>query len=262
MGSSLRCRHIAFPILSCGLGVTVFEFIPAIDVLAGRCVQLAQGDYDRATVFDDDPAAVAARFAAHSIQRLHVVDLDGAKDGRRRNEKTIRRIVEQAGSVPVELGGGLRTLESIEEVLAAGVDRAILGTVALRDPELVRDAARRFPGRIAVGIDAKAGRVAVEGWLALVGVRQVVRHRVLVPAFVGSIPTPPAKPSRGRRPPGRRPSLFAGRGSGAAAPRTYRLRCSCRNTCQLGDRYSIRNGWTFKFGIGRCSTKTGRKRKY
>ena len=151
--------------MSCGLGVTVFEFIPAIDVLAGRCVQLAQGDYDRATVFDDDPAAVAARFAAHSIQRLHVVDLDGAKDGRRRNEKTIRRIVEQAGSVPVELGGGLRTLESIEEVLAAGVDRAILGTVALRDPELVRDAARRFPGRIAVGIDAKAGRVAVEGWL-------------------------------------------------------------------------------------------------
>ena len=145
--------------------MTVFEFIPAIDVLAGRCVQLAQGDYDRATVFDDDPAAVAARFAAHSIQRLHVVDLDGAKDGRRRNEKTIRRIVEQAGSVPVELGGGLRTLESIEEVLAAGVDRAILGTVALRDPELVRDAARRFPGRIAVGIDAKAGRVAVEGWL-------------------------------------------------------------------------------------------------
>ena len=145
--------------------MTDFEFIPAIDVLDGRCVQLAQGDYDRATVFDDDPAAVAARFAAHPIQRLHVVDLDGAKGGRRRNEKTIRRIVEQAGSVPVELGGGLRTLESIEEVLAAGVDRAILGTVALRDPELVRDAARRFPGRIAVGIDAKAGRVAVEGWL-------------------------------------------------------------------------------------------------
>jgi phosphoribosylformimino-5-aminoimidazole carboxamide ribotide isomerase len=148
-----------------GLGVTVFEFIPAIDVLDGRCVQLAQGDYDRATIFDDDPAAVAARFSAHPIQRLHVVDLDGAKDCRRRNEKTIRRIVECAGSVPVELGGGLRTLESIEEVLATGVDRAILGTVALRDPELVRDAARRFPGRIAVGIDAKAGRVAVEGWL-------------------------------------------------------------------------------------------------
>ncbi len=147
------------------MGLTDFEFIPAIDVLDGRCVQLAQGDYDRATVFDDDPAAVAARFTAHPIQRLHVVDLDGAKDGRRRNEKAIRRIVEQAGGVPVELGGGLRTLESIEEVLAAGVDRAILGTVALRDPQLVRDAARRFPGRIAVGIDAKAGRVAVEGWL-------------------------------------------------------------------------------------------------
>ncbi len=147
------------------LSLRAFEFIPAIDVLDGRCVQLAQGDYGRATVFDDDPAAVAARFTAHPIQRLHVVDLDGAKDGRRRNEPAIRKIVEQAGGVPVQLGGGLRTLESIEEVLAAGVDRAILGTVALRDPELVRDAARRFPGRIAVGIDAKAGRVAVEGWL-------------------------------------------------------------------------------------------------
>ncbi len=145
--------------------MTGFQFIPAIDVLGGRCVQLAQGDYGRATVFDDDPAAVAARFAAHPIQRLHVVDLDGAKDGRRRNESAIRGIVENARGIPVQLGGGLRTLAAIEEVLAAGVDRAILGTVALRDPELVREAARRFPGRIAVGIDAKDGRVAVEGWL-------------------------------------------------------------------------------------------------
>ena len=145
--------------------VTKFEFIPAIDVLDGRCVQLAQGRYDRATVFDDDPVAVVARFTKHPIQRLHVVDLDGARDGRRRNTETIRGIVEGAGAVPVELGGGLRTIASIEEVLAAGVDRAVLGTVALRDPELVRDAARRFPARIAVGIDARDGRVAVEGWL-------------------------------------------------------------------------------------------------
>jgi phosphoribosylformimino-5-aminoimidazole carboxamide ribotide isomerase len=145
--------------------VTDFEFIPAIDVLGGRCVQLAQGEYDRATVFDDDPVAVATRFAAHPIPRLHVVDLDGAKDGRRRNAEVIQRIVEQAGSVPVELGGGLRTIAAIEEALGSGVERAILGTVALRNPELVGEACRRFPGQIAVGIDAKAGRVAVEGWL-------------------------------------------------------------------------------------------------
>jgi phosphoribosylformimino-5-aminoimidazole carboxamide ribotide isomerase len=145
--------------------VTDFDFIPAIDVLGGRCVQLAQGRYDRATVFDDDPVAVAARFTAHPIRRLHVVDLDGAKDGRRRNAEVIQRIVERAGSVPVELGGGLRTIAAIEEALRCGVDRAILGTVALRDPGLVAEASRRFPGRIAVGIDAKAGQVAVEGWL-------------------------------------------------------------------------------------------------
>ena len=145
--------------------MTDFEFIPAIDVLGGRCVQLAQGKYDRATVFDNDPAAVAARFCAHPIQRLHVVDLDGAKDGRPRNAEVIARIVEQADSVPVELGGGLRTIAAIEAALGCGVERAILGTIALRDPEMVAEACRRFPGQIAVGIDAKAGRVAVEGWL-------------------------------------------------------------------------------------------------
>ncbi len=147
------------------MALTNFEFIPAIDVLGGRCVRLAQGNYDRVSVFDDDPAAVAARFAAHPIRRLHVVDLDGAKDGRRRNAEAIRRIVERVGSIPVELGGGLRTLAAIDEALSSGVDRAILGTLALRDPALVGEACRRFPGRIAVGIDAKGGRVAVEGWL-------------------------------------------------------------------------------------------------
>jgi phosphoribosylformimino-5-aminoimidazole carboxamide ribotide isomerase len=147
------------------LAVKEFEFIPAIDVLGGRCVQLAQGKYDRATVFDDDPVSVAARFCTHPIRRLHVVDLDGAKDGRRRNAEVIQRIAEQAGSVPVELGGGLRTIAAIEEALRGGVERAILGTAALRDPDLVVEACRQFPGQIAVGIDAKAGRVAVEGWL-------------------------------------------------------------------------------------------------
>ena len=114
---------------------------------------------------DEDPAAVAARFVAHPIRRLHVVDLDGAKDGRRRNAESIERIVKAAGRVPVQLGGGLRTLASIEEALSSGIDRAILGTVALRDPNLVDEAAKKFPGRIAIGIDAKDGCVVVEGWL-------------------------------------------------------------------------------------------------
>ena len=142
-----------------------FELIPAIDLLDGRCVRLAQGRYDAATVYDDDPGAVSARFAAHSIARLHVVDLDGAKAGRPCNTDAVRRIVERAGEVPVQLGGGIRTPEAVEQALEAGVDRVILGTVALRDPELVQRAARRHPGRIVVGIDAADGRVAVEGWL-------------------------------------------------------------------------------------------------
>lgn len=144
--------------------MAIFEVIPAIDLLGGRCVQLEQGRYDRATVFGDDPAAVAARFVAHPIRRLHVVDLDGARAGRPCNTDAVRAIVAHAGDVPVQLGGGIRSLETVEAVLAAGVDRAILGTVALRDPELVRDAARSHPGRIVVGIDARHGRVAVEGW--------------------------------------------------------------------------------------------------
>ncbi|HEY5656671.1 MAG TPA: 1-(5-phosphoribosyl)-5-[(5-phosphoribosylamino)methylideneamino]imidazole-4-carboxamide isomerase [Myxococcota bacterium] len=142
-----------------------FELIPAIDLLDGACVRLAQGRYDAATVYERDPAVVAERFVRHPIGRLHVVDLDGAKAGRPCNRDTVRRIVERAGRVPVQLGGGIRTLRDVEEALETGVDRAILGTVALREPPLVREAARRFPGRIVVGVDARDGRVAVEGWL-------------------------------------------------------------------------------------------------
>jgi phosphoribosylformimino-5-aminoimidazole carboxamide ribotide isomerase len=145
--------------------VTRFELIPAIDLLEGRCVRLHQGRYDEATVYGDDPAAVAARFAAHPIPRLHVVDLDGARTGRPANTGAIRRIAGAAGAVPVQLGGGLRTLAAVEEAFATGVHRVVLGTAALRDPELVRGSARRYPGRIVVGIDAKEGRVAVEGWV-------------------------------------------------------------------------------------------------
>jgi phosphoribosylformimino-5-aminoimidazole carboxamide ribotide isomerase len=145
--------------------VPPFELIPAIDVLGGRCVRLAQGRYDAATVYGDDPAAVAARFAAHPIRRLHVVDLDGARAGRPVNRDAVRSIVSAAAGVPVQLGGGLRDAAGVEAALATGIDRVVLGTAALRDPPLVRRLAARFPGRVAVGIDARAGRVAVEGWL-------------------------------------------------------------------------------------------------
>ncbi len=143
-----------------------FELIPAIDLLGGECVRLAQGRYDAATVYEADPAAAARRFAAHAVPRLHVVDLDGARAGRPQNGAAVRAIVDAVGAMPVQLGGGLRDLAAVEAALAMGVDRVVLGTAALRDPALVREAARRFPRRIAVGLDAKEGRVAVEGWLA------------------------------------------------------------------------------------------------
>jgi len=149
--------------------VSSFEVIPAIDVLGGRCVRLAQGDYAQATVYREDPAEQAQAFAAQPIPRLHVVDLDGAREGRPRNGEAIRRIVACAGRVPVQLGGGIRSLEAVEAALALGVDRVILGTAALRDPELLSLACRRHPGRVAVGIDAREGRVAVEGWLETTG---------------------------------------------------------------------------------------------
>ena len=148
-----------------------FEVIPAIDVLGGRCVRLAQGDYGQATVYREDPAEQARAFAAQPIPRLHVVDLDGAREGRPCNGEAIARIVACAGRVPVQLGGGIRNLEAVEAALALGVDRVILGTAALRDPELLALACRRHPGRVAVGIDAREGRVAVEGWLETTATR-------------------------------------------------------------------------------------------
>jgi len=141
-----------------------FELIPAIDLLGGRCVRLAQGRYEEATLYGDDPAEVAARFCTHALRRLHVVDLDGAKAGRPMNRGAIAAIVAAAKGVPVQLGGGLRTAAAVEESLALGVQRVIFGTAALRAPDLVRECAQRFPGRIAVGIDARDGRVAAEGW--------------------------------------------------------------------------------------------------
>jgi phosphoribosylformimino-5-aminoimidazole carboxamide ribotide isomerase len=142
-----------------------FELLPAIDLLEGRCVRLSQGDYQRATVYGEDPAAVAAGFAAHAIPRLHVVDLDGARAGKPVNLLAIAEICARVRPLPVQVGGGLRRLGDIAALFDCGVERAILGTVALRDPALVKRVAAQHPGRIAVGIDAREGRVAVEGWL-------------------------------------------------------------------------------------------------
>lgn len=141
-----------------------FELIPAIDLLEGQAVRLTQGRYDEATVYESDPSKVALRFREAGIRRLHVVDLEGAKAGRPVQGDAVKRILHEMGPIPVQLGGGLRTGEGIDEALGWGLDRVILGTAALRDPELVKSAAARHPGRIVVGIDARDGRVAVEGW--------------------------------------------------------------------------------------------------
>jgi phosphoribosylformimino-5-aminoimidazole carboxamide ribotide isomerase len=136
---------------------------PAIDLKDGRCVRLVQGDMDRATVFNDDPAAQAAAFEAQGFAWLHVVDLDGAFAGKPMNGAAVDAILRRI-RIPVQLGGGIRDMKTIERWLQKGVARVIIGTAAVKDPDFVREAARLHPGRIAVGIDAKDGRVAVEGW--------------------------------------------------------------------------------------------------
>ena len=140
-----------------------FTLYPAIDLKDGACVRLVRGDPGRATVFSDDPPAQARAFAAAGARWLHVVDLDGAFAGRPVNSGAVERIVAAAG-VPVQFGGGVRDLAAVEGWLERGVARVVLGTAAARDPALVREACRRFPGRIALGIDARGGRVAVAGW--------------------------------------------------------------------------------------------------
>lgn len=138
---------------------------PAIDLLGGRCVRLQQGDYSRETVFSDDPVSVARRWVELGADRLHLVDLDGAKDGKPVNGPVIRKIAE-AVSVPVQLGGGIRTDDHLAAVFDWGVRWAVLGTKALQDPAWVRAAADRHPQRIVLGLDARNGFVATDGWLA------------------------------------------------------------------------------------------------
>jgi phosphoribosylformimino-5-aminoimidazole carboxamide ribotide isomerase len=136
---------------------------PAIDLKDGLCVRLRQGDMDQATVFSDDPAAQGAAFEAQGFEWLHVVDLDGAFAGRPMNGAAVDAILARV-RLPVQLGGGVRDMRTLEGWLQKGVARVIIGTAAVRDPDFVREAARLHPGKVAVGIDAKDGRVAVEGW--------------------------------------------------------------------------------------------------
>lgn len=136
---------------------------PAIDLKDGQCVRLRLGDMAQATVFNDDPAAQARRFEEQGFEWLHLVDLNGAFAGRPVNQGAVEAILK-AVTLPVQLGGGIRSLAQIDAWLSKGIRRVILGTVALRDPALVREACKAFPGQIVVGIDAKGGRVAVEGW--------------------------------------------------------------------------------------------------
>jgi phosphoribosylformimino-5-aminoimidazole carboxamide ribotide isomerase len=136
---------------------------PAIDLKNGQCVRLEQGDMARATVFNLDPAAQAKAFAAQGFEYLHVVDLDGAFAGKPMNAHAVEAMLA-AVTMPVQLGGGIRDLKTVEAWLAKGVARVIIGTAAVRDPELVKGVAKKFPGRVAVGLDARDGKVAVEGW--------------------------------------------------------------------------------------------------
>jgi phosphoribosylformimino-5-aminoimidazole carboxamide ribotide isomerase len=136
---------------------------PAIDLRGGQCVRLLKGDFSKETVYGKDPGAMAKKWASEGAASIHVVDLDGALAGESRNLPSIKSIIKEGG-IPIEVGGGIRTMEQIEKLLNLGVHQAILGSAAVYHPELVAEACKAFPGHIVVGIDAKEGMVAVEGW--------------------------------------------------------------------------------------------------
>ncbi len=142
--------------------------IPAIDLKDGRCVRLRQGDMDDVTVFAEDPVVMARNWLERGARRLHLVDLNGAVSGRPRNEAVIRDILDEiAGRIPVQLGGGIRDLDTIERYLDGGLSYVIIGTAAVKNPGFLHDACGAFPGQIIVGLDAKDGRVATDGWSKL-----------------------------------------------------------------------------------------------
>jgi phosphoribosylformimino-5-aminoimidazole carboxamide ribotide isomerase len=144
--------------------------IPAIDLKDGRCVRLRQGDMNDATVFSEDPAAMARKWVDLGARRLHLVDLNGAFAGKPRNEAAIKAILNEVGSeVPIQIGGGIRDLDTIERYLDAGIAWVIIGTAAVKNPGLLHDACGAFPGQIIVGLDARDGKVATDGWSKLTG---------------------------------------------------------------------------------------------
>ena len=158
------------------------QVIPAIDLLDGQCVRLHQGDYGQVTRFSDDPVAQALSWQEQGAERLHLVDLDGARSGEPVNDAVVKAITA-ALSIPVQLGGGVRSADRAAELLACGLDRVILGTVAVEQPELVAALAQRHPGRIVVGIDAKNGKVATRGWIeeSTVEATELARHLSALP---------------------------------------------------------------------------------
>ncbi len=144
--------------------------IPAIDLKDGQCVRLKQGDMDQATIFSEDPAAMARQWVSRGARRLHLVDLNGAFAGKPRNEEAIRAIIDEVGrEIPVQLGGGIRDLDTIERYLDDGLSYIIIGTAAVKNPGFLQDACSAFPGQIIVGLDAKGGKVATDGWSKLSG---------------------------------------------------------------------------------------------
>ena len=142
------------------------NIIPAIDLIGGKAVRLVKGDYDKVTVYSDDPAAVAESFERAGAKYLHVVDLDGAKDGTTANFETIKKIIERT-NLSVEVGGGIRTLERVRQYIDIGVDRVIIGTAAVTDPDFLREAVKLYGEKIVVGVDIKDGFVAIKGWLEI-----------------------------------------------------------------------------------------------
>ena len=162
------------------------DVIPAIDLLAGQCVRLYQGDYSQSQVFSEDPVSMAQHWAESGAAWLHLVDLDGAKTGEPINTPTIAKIAK-ALSIPIQVGGGLRTRDRVAELLDLGVQRAILGTVAIEQPELVRSLCQEFPGQIIVGIDAREGKVATRGWLETSTVEAVTLGQQMAEAGASAI---------------------------------------------------------------------------
>lgn len=158
------------------------ELWPAIDLRGGKCVRLLQGDYARETIFGEDPVAMASRFVAAGARRLHVVDLDGAKDGVPSQAPLVGRMVAAAG-VPCQLGGGIRSLDTALAYARAGVERLVVGSVAVENPALLEELARALPGRIVLGIDARDGHVAVRGWLetSRLGAVDLARRHAALP---------------------------------------------------------------------------------